>query len=311
METLTKIRDLSLAYDVSVRTLRYYEEIGLLQSIREGESTYRSYDDSQVHRLQQILMLRKLNISIKDIKTIFELNQASVLLDILDHKVSNIDYEIMNLHKLKELIDHFIQQLKEISFSEDTDIRLLMDKVITYQKQILERENVSEHEVIPTKIEEVSIMCNTPDVRVISLPACKMVSSGFGNFDEDNFTRFDQWFSKLPIQPFEMPKDFLWFDPEKGKLVWWYVYSEAMDTQDFPIEEFDGGFYVAAVSKDGDDEDGNRVYDGIKKWIAESKTFELDERPNHYTMSHIITTPQARETLGFDQLEILVPVKKK
>ena len=305
-----KIRDVSLTYGVSARTLRYYEDIGLLKSTRESETTYRSYQSSQIRKLEQILMLRKLNISIKDIKTIFESNKAGVLLNILNHKVNDIDNEIVSLYKLKNLVHTFIHQLKTITFSDETDIRLLMEKVNAFERQIIEDENSCDQKITKTQLEEVNNMCGIPDVRLVSLPACKMVSSGLGNFDEDNFERFDQWFSKFPSNPFEMPKDFLWYDPEKNSSVWWYVYSDGIDPEGFFIDEFDGGLYAAAVCKDGDDEDGNRVYNGIKKWIEDSQIFELDERPNHYTMSHIVTSPEAQETLGYAQLEILVPVKK-
>lgn len=309
MENLMKIRDVSLTYGVSVRTLRYYEDMGLLQSTRESETTYRTYQSSQIHKLEQILMLRKLHVSIKDIKVIFETNQADVLLNILNHKVTDIDSEIADLYLLKELVQDFIQQLKVITFSDKTDIRLLMEKISTFERQIAEDDNICKHETSDTKIKEIKVMSGIPDVRIVSLPACKMVSSGLGNFDQENFDRFDQWFSKITIDPYEMPKDFLWYDPDRNDSVWWYIYSEGMDTLDFPIEEFDGGLFASAVCKDGDDVDGNRVYNGIKRWVAESGTFELDERPNHYTMSHIITLPETKKVLGYWQLEILVPIK--
>lgn len=306
-----KIRDVSLTYGVSVRTLRYYEEMGLIESTRESETTYRSYEPSQVHKLEQILMLRKFNVSIKDIKTIFESNKASVLLNILNRKITDIDSEVTNLNRLKKLIHTFIQQLKLISFSDDTDIRLLIEEINSFEKQIIEDDICYDQEVTQIKLKEANNMNGIPDVRLVSLPACKMVSSGPGNFDEENFDQFDRWFSKFPTNPFEMPKDFLWYDPVKNASVWWYVFSDDIDPEGFPIDEFDGGLYATAVSKDGDDEDGNRVFNGIKKWIEDSQTFELDERPNHYTMSHIVTSPETQETLGYAQLEILVPIKKR
>lgn len=306
-----KIRDVSLTYGVSVRTLRYYEEMGLIKSTRESETTYRSYEHSQVHKLEQILMLRKLNVSIKDIRTIFESNKASVLLNILNRNITDIDNEVASLHKLKKLVHTFIQQIKLLSVSDNTDVRLLMEEISTFEKQISEDDICNDYEETQFGLKEANTMNGVPDVRLVSLPACKMVSSGFGSFDEDNFDRFDKWFSKFPTNPFEMPKDFLWYDPEKNASVWWYVFSDDIDPEGFSIIEFDGGLYAAAVSKDGDDEDGNRVFNGIKKWIEDSQTFKLDERPNHYTMSHIVTSPEIQEALGYAQLEILVPIKKQ
>ena len=41
MSNLTKIRDASIKYGISARTLRYYEDMGLLDSIRGEDSIYR------------------------------------------------------------------------------------------------------------------------------------------------------------------------------------------------------------------------------------------------------------------------------
>ena len=68
MSHLIKIRDVSNKYDISARTLRYYEQIGLITSHRSDDYAYRLYDEHTLQRLEQILILRKLNISIKDIQ---------------------------------------------------------------------------------------------------------------------------------------------------------------------------------------------------------------------------------------------------
>lgn len=71
MENLAKIREISVKYNISARTLRYYEDMGLIESTRSDGYAYRLYDEAAIRRLEQILILRRLNISIKDIKSIF------------------------------------------------------------------------------------------------------------------------------------------------------------------------------------------------------------------------------------------------
>ncbi len=63
MGELIKIREMSMQYGISARALKYYEEMGLIRSIRSDDYAYRLYDDAAVQRLEQILILRKLNIS--------------------------------------------------------------------------------------------------------------------------------------------------------------------------------------------------------------------------------------------------------
>jgi DNA-binding transcriptional MerR regulator len=55
---------------VSTRTLRYYDEIGILKPARINSSGYRLYGQKEVDRLQQILFYRELGVSLEDIKKI-------------------------------------------------------------------------------------------------------------------------------------------------------------------------------------------------------------------------------------------------
>jgi len=55
---------------VSTRTLRYYDEIGILRPARINSSGYRIYGEKEVDRLQQILFYRELGVSLDSIKEI-------------------------------------------------------------------------------------------------------------------------------------------------------------------------------------------------------------------------------------------------
>lgn len=55
---------------ISTRTLRYYDEIGLLHPARSNSSGYRIYGSAEIDRLQQILFYRELGIGLDDIKNI-------------------------------------------------------------------------------------------------------------------------------------------------------------------------------------------------------------------------------------------------
>ena len=90
MNKLIKIRDVTAKYDLSARTLRYYEDMGLIQSIRHDDYAYRLYDEAAVKRLEQILILRRLNISIQDIGRIFRASGSEIVLEALGKKVGDM-----------------------------------------------------------------------------------------------------------------------------------------------------------------------------------------------------------------------------
>ena len=104
MSELIKIREISIKYDISARALKYYEDMGLIASTRSEDYAYRMYDEAAVKRLEQILILRKLNISIKDIQRIFDAPDSKVVLEVLGNKVSGIDEEVSLLHELKLIV---------------------------------------------------------------------------------------------------------------------------------------------------------------------------------------------------------------
>lgn len=66
------IREVSKLAGVSVRTLQYYDKIGLLHPSRYSDTGYRLYEDTALEQLQQILLFRELGFPLKDIKNIIQ-----------------------------------------------------------------------------------------------------------------------------------------------------------------------------------------------------------------------------------------------
>ncbi len=64
------VNEVSKLTGVSIRTLQYYDQIGLLHPTGYTESGYRLYDDMALETLQQILLFRELEFPLKDIKGI-------------------------------------------------------------------------------------------------------------------------------------------------------------------------------------------------------------------------------------------------
>ena len=69
MKTVHEVSEIS---GVSVRTLHYYDAIGLLKPSAVTQAGYRLYDDNALGRLQSILLFRELQFPLKEIKTILD-----------------------------------------------------------------------------------------------------------------------------------------------------------------------------------------------------------------------------------------------
>lgn len=112
MDNMTVI-EVSHTYGVSARMLRYYEQIGLLQSSRRSDYAYRTYDTNAVLRLRQILLLRRLRLSLQSIRIILDNPDASTTLKVLEEKLQEVGVEIQMLEQIRHLLLQLCSTLKK------------------------------------------------------------------------------------------------------------------------------------------------------------------------------------------------------
>lgn len=101
------VKQISELAGVSVRTLHYYDEIGLLEPSWVGENGYRYYHDEAVFRLQQILFFRELDLSLDEIKTILDQPDFDLVRALQVHR-AGIEAKIRRLNGLINTIDSTI-----------------------------------------------------------------------------------------------------------------------------------------------------------------------------------------------------------
>ncbi|ANU52648.1 hypothetical protein I5Q82_18470 [Acutalibacter muris] len=150
------------------------------------------------------------------------------------------------------------------------------------------------------------------DFRIIALPPFTAVTSGpdpeFDFSPEGVLGRFNAYFSA--ISPDNCPpRDFLFFNKEAGGLEWWYAINDSMPDGGYNRVGFDGGMYLTYTYRDHDEEANNKLYQEALEYIEKGKVLELDERPGHYSMGHIITPPKLIKARGYAVMECYVPVK--
>lgn len=138
---LIKITDLTGQLGLSSRTLRYYEQVGLIESIRLPSETYRYYDAFSVQRLQQIMILRKMQIPVKEILHIYENPEISTLVEAFTAKIAEIDREVTALSELKEIINTFLQKMTEKGIKKISALPLLYEEM--EKQELLRKEQGS------------------------------------------------------------------------------------------------------------------------------------------------------------------------
>lgn len=111
------VKEVSNITKVSVRTLHYYDEIGLLQPAKISNSGYRLYDDENLQTLQQILFFKELNFSLKEIKEIISNPNFDRTKALISHK-ELLKAKMERFNNLIHLIDGILKGETDMSFKQ-------------------------------------------------------------------------------------------------------------------------------------------------------------------------------------------------
>lgn len=126
------VKDVSEITGISIRTLRYYDEIGLLKPTKLTNSGYRLYDTRALERLQEIMFFRELEIPLIDIKKIME-NPNYDKEQVLLAQKKLLERKRNRLNGIIELITDVMKGVNTMSFEafSNDDIQKLLDHTLT------------------------------------------------------------------------------------------------------------------------------------------------------------------------------------
>jgi len=117
--------------EVSARTVRYYESIGLLPKSSRTENNYRYYDPQWLERMMRIRDLQSLGFSLEDIKSILSVSNTE-LHERLKARLLEINQEVLNLTESRERILNLLSVSNKIESGElltETERELYMENI--------------------------------------------------------------------------------------------------------------------------------------------------------------------------------------
>ncbi len=135
--TVTKLAKLS---GISVRTLHWYDEIGLLKPAYYGSNGYRYYEEEQLLILQQILFFRELGFELKQIQRILRRSDFDKIAALSSHR-QVLRKNVEKTRKLIETIDKTIEHLKGTKKMNEKEMfsGFSKEKQAEYEQQIIDR----------------------------------------------------------------------------------------------------------------------------------------------------------------------------
>ena len=135
------VKEISELTGISVRTLHYYDEIGLFTPTEKSEAGYRLYDDKALETLQQILFFREFGIPLKEIKAVMD-NPALDRDRILQMQRKMLETKKKRIERLISSIDDILKGETKMDFTvfDETEIRNMyagmVENMTDEQKQI-------------------------------------------------------------------------------------------------------------------------------------------------------------------------------
>ncbi|HBL84361.1 MAG: hypothetical protein A2Y17_04960 [Clostridiales bacterium GWF2_38_85] len=112
LNSLMKIGDVTNKFGISHRSLHYWESTGILQSTR-AENDYRYYDEENLLKIKQIVLLRKLRLSIPSIQEIFTSEELSKIISVFTDHLDETKKETEQLNALGVILRQLLNMLKD------------------------------------------------------------------------------------------------------------------------------------------------------------------------------------------------------
>lgn len=135
------VKEVSEITGVSIRTLRYYVEIGLLKPAAMTEAGYRLYDNRTIERLQEILFFRELEIPLADIRRILD-NPDYDREQVLRTQKSLLERKRNRLNGIIELITDVMKGVNTMSFEAFSNEEV--QKILDHTLECMPKQNLEE-----------------------------------------------------------------------------------------------------------------------------------------------------------------------
>ncbi|MCL2532452.1 MAG: effector binding domain-containing protein [Oscillospiraceae bacterium] len=328
MELMT-ISEISRSFQISTRTLRYYEEIGLIQSIKKDDYAYRTYDEATITQLQQILVLRKLRIPLKQIGLILQSENTAEIIEAFRQNLNEVNDEITALSTIRDIIGTFIERLNEsihqdikLSLLDDTALLEAVDALTVSKSAPKEEKTAADLQAANEKLNKLS----DRNVRIIYVPPATVAAAHYIG-DEPEHHASDMLYkfikkSKLQkIHPsarcygFNHPNPGLRDDGKYGYELWVTIPDDMEVPAPLEKKHFEGGLYAAYMIL-MDEIAGigwTRMWD---EWLTGNEHWEGNLAPSQENMNGLL-----EESLNhFDwnkkdnylqQMDLLMPIKRK
>jgi DNA-binding transcriptional MerR regulator len=328
---LQTISQVSRFYGVSPRMLRYYEQAGLIESQRREDYAYRVYDEANLTKLRQIIVLRKLRVPVKQIAAILQSSGAAEAVEIFRQNISQLDAEITALSTVKAILTRFVEEIRE---KADVQLQLLGEEALLASALTFSDNKIKEGEFMVEELNRANQQLDKyedKDVRIVSLPPM-VVAAAYASGESCEGTtggmiyKFVTETDLLKKKPDARSFGFDCSEGATGVGQPSHTYEMWVSIpEDMPVpvplirREFRGGMYAAHVLTNWDFHDWRLLSD----WVNSSDKYDNDADSPRWESKETVSCGGIEETLNYSgfvqhngemkymQLDLLFPIKEK
>ena len=323
------ITEVSRQYGLSTRALRYYETMGLIASSRVAGYSYRVYEPAELHKLRQIVLLRKLRIPLKTIGAIVKDADTSAAVEAFRESVAQLDAEINALETIRSMLLRLVDRLRR---QMDQPIApALLDDVVVGLLQSVEPVKLSRKDkpVMEELNRAEETLNKLTDVRIVYLPPVTVAASHYIGEDPENhasqplmaFIRESKLAQRKPdmrMYGFNHPNP-----PEGGGIYgyeFWITIPEDMEVPAPLVQKhFPGGLYAAHAIQMGNFHE----WGWLHNWVQNSAEYQDNCAPEgpelmhglleeHLNIINHVDKPDAEPYhVPIPQLDLLYPIKPR
>lgn len=308
------ISEVSKKLGISARMLRYYEQMGMIQSIRLENYAYRVYDDRTVLRIDQIILLRKLQIPLKKIRIRLDGNSSEAVF-LLKQQLLETQQGMAAMQMTAEALQLLIEQL-QIKRMQDQDAQsaVWLDSAAASVAELLP---FKKHQL--GEAQKLTAAEKQRHIRVVLLPSFTAASYLYtdenpeeivGNM-MDRFIRSEMLYEKKPDARLF---GFCPFSAGDGTA---HTYANWVSIpKDMPLppplsrEHFDGGLYAAYTIDFPDFYE----WEFLKAWANRHPQYRIDEArlclEEH--LNWVYSSHMGWPADGIDgKVDLLLPIKPR
>jgi len=313
---MLRIGEVAKTYGISNRTLRYWEDMGVLRSLR-AENGYRYYDGENIARINHIVLLRKLKMPIADIERIFIADSYEVAIEVLTSYLANLRHNAALYRSLAVLVESLLGKINESRSVDDFFLQLEAEReVIADKHELLPKIEFSERTVIMEHLKNAEQLKN---VRIIELPPMTVASChALSETPEIDCAKvFDKFVLENNLHKRSGHRSFGFNNPDPsednpiyGYELWVTIPEDFELPAPFVKKQFGGGLYASISAQLN--EVGER-WESLFEWSTTHEKYEgdfslqwLEEQVMDYETFMSEDVPDSEK-----QLDLLLPVRLK